>query len=72
MIELKNRLSLPILAPSSDGPGANTATSDVREALIGLGYSDAEIREALRDLPSSADAATMWREAFGSLGARRA
>ncbi len=72
LIELKNRLSLPILAPSSDGPGANTATSDVREALIGLGYSDAEIREALRNLPSSADAATMLREALGSLGARRA
>lgn len=72
LIELKNRLSLPILAPSSDGPGANTATSDVREALIGLGYSDAEIREALRDLPSSADAATMLREALGTLGARRA
>lgn len=72
LIELKSRLSLPIFSPSSDGPGANTATSDVREALIGLGYSDAEIREALRNLPSSADAATMLREALGSLGARRA
>ena len=45
---------------------------DVREALTGLGYGAEEIRDALRDLSASADAATLLREALKLLGARRA
>ena len=46
--------------------------ADVREALAGLGYGDNEIRDTLRELPSSDDAAALLRDALKSLGARRA
>ena len=44
----------------------------MREALSGLGYGPEEIREALRELPADADAATLLRDALKLLGARRA
>lgn len=72
LIELKNRLSLPMLAVSDPSVGSGSVISDVREALIGLGYSESEIREALRSMPTTTDAATMLRDALGLLGARRA
>lgn len=72
LIELKNRLSLPMLPVSDPSVGSGSVISDVREALIGLGYSESEVREALRSMPSTTDAATMLRDALGLLGARRA
>ena len=73
LIELKNRLSLPVIAPIGlGGGGANSVVNDVREALTGLGYTPQEISETLRDISTSTDAATMLREALKSLGARRA
>lgn len=72
LIELKNRLSLPMLPVSDPSVGSGSVMSDVREALIGLGYSESEVREALRSMPSTTDAATMLRDALGLLGARRA
>ena len=74
LVELKNRLSIPVLdAVGAHGtsPNGASATSDVRDALGGLGYAPEEIREALRDIPS-ADAPTMLRDALKLLGARRA
>ena len=72
MVELKSKLAVPVL----DGAGANASTgstvADVREALVGLGYADTEIRDALRELPPNADAAELLRDALKSLGARRA
>lgn len=71
LIELRNRLSLPML----DGGGSTSggsAVGDVREALVGLGYGTDEIRDVLRELPSDADSATLLRDALKSLGARRA
>ena len=44
----------------------------VREALAGLGYGAEEIRDALRDLPSTGDAASLLRDALKLLGAKRA
>lgn len=72
LIELKNRLSLSMLPVSDPSVGSGSVISDVREALIGLGYSESEVREALRSMPSTTDAATMLRDALGLLGARRA
>lgn len=74
LVELRNRLDLPMLEPM---PGATStsgggAMGDVREALTGLGYGAEEIRDALRDLSASADAATLLREALKLLGAKRA
>ena len=72
MIELKSRLHVPIL--DGDGPASTGSSSvaDVREALAGLGYGDAEIRDALRELPATGDSATLLRDALQLLGARRA
>ena len=74
LVELRNRLNLPMLdpLPVGGGSGGSTAIGDVREALTGLGYGQEEIRDALRDLPSSADAATLLRDALKLLGAKRA
>jgi Holliday junction DNA helicase RuvA len=72
MVELKNRFSIPVLDQASSPNGSTTVVSDVREALAGLGYGDAEIRDTLRELASDTDAATLLREALKSLGARRA
>jgi Holliday junction DNA helicase RuvA len=74
LVELKNRLAVPVLDPVGGG-GASTngsAIGDVRDALSGLGYGPEEIREALRELPTDADAATLLRDALKLLGARRA
>lgn len=71
LVELKSRLSVPVL----DGVGATgggSVMTDVREALLGLGYGDNEIRDTLRELTPSGDAATMLRDALKALGARRA
>ncbi len=73
LVELRSRLHLPVLDGALGPIGAGTSNvADVREALAGLGYSNDEVRDALRDLPSSADAATLLREALKLLGARRA
>jgi Holliday junction DNA helicase RuvA len=73
LVELKSKLSVPVLdGPGSGGGEGASAVADVREALAGLGYGDAEIRETLRDLPPADDAATLLRDALKSLGARRA
>ena len=77
LVELRNRLQLPMLdgvaavVPSAT-PGAASVVGDVREALVGLGYGTDEIREALRDLPSTGDRSDLLRDALRLLGARRA
>lgn len=72
LVELKSKLSVPVLDGVGASGGGSTVVADVREALIGLGYADAEIRDTLRELPSSDDAAELLRDALKALGARRA
>jgi holliday junction DNA helicase RuvA len=73
LVELKSRLSVPVLDPIGGGASTNgSAIGDVREALSGLGYAPEEIREVLRELSTDADAATLLRDALKLLGARRA
>jgi Holliday junction DNA helicase RuvA len=72
LVELKSKLSVPVLEGAGGIVGGSSVVADVREALIGLGYADAEIREALRELPPSDDAAELLRDALKALGARRA
>jgi holliday junction DNA helicase RuvA len=71
LVELRDRLDLPILEPVG-APGGGGAVGDVREALAGLGYAPEEVREALRELPADGDAATLLRDALKLLGAKRA
>ena len=73
LVELRNRLSLPMLDPLPVGTGAKASVSgDVREALAGLGYGPEEVREAMRELPTSGDASSLLRDALKLLGAKRA
>ena len=72
LVELKSRLSVPVLDGAGSGGAGGSVMSDVREALIGLGYVDTEIRDTLRDLTPTGDAATLLRDALKALGARRA
>lgn len=77
LVELKNRLAVPMLdavgAPRGSGGATASVVGDVREALAGLGYAADEIRETLRELPADdADAPAMLRDALKLLGARRA
>lgn len=71
LIELKSRLQVPVLTNEANS-GDHATASDVREALIGLGYTEGEIREALRAVDARSDSATMLREALRVLGVRRA
>jgi len=71
LVELRNRLNLPMLDPLTSGSGSS-AVGDVREALAGLGYASEEIREAMREVPESASAEDMLRDALRLLGVRRA
>ncbi len=77
LVELRNKLSLPMLDPlptgaSGAGGGRGSVVGDVREALAGLGYGPEEIRDVLREVPAHADAATVLRDALKMLGAKRA
>ena len=71
LVELRNRLNLPMLDPMTTS-GGSTAIGNVREALAGLGYASEEIRDAMRDLPESASAEELLRDALRLLGVRRA
>ncbi len=77
MVELKSRLSLPVLDGAAAAAGTGSAAGEspianVREALSGLGYGPDEIRDAIRELPAGGDAPALLREALKLLGARRA
>ena len=72
LVELKSRLSVPVLDGAGGGDPAGSVMADVREALSGLGYGDSEIRDTLRELTPTGDAATLLRDALKALGARRA
>jgi holliday junction DNA helicase RuvA len=78
LLDLKSRLSIPDLghAPAVTGaaPGsapAGGSRADVREALAGLGYTDAEIRDVMADLPDDGDAAALLRDALQRLATAR-
>lgn len=72
LVELKSRLSVPVLDPVGAGTGGGSVVGDVREALAGLGYQAEEIRDVMREVASDGDAAAMLRDALKLLGARRA
>ncbi|MFV0309439.1 MAG: Holliday junction branch migration protein RuvA [Desertimonas sp.] len=74
LVELKSRLSLPVLDPVGGpaGVAGGSTLGDVREALAGLGYQPDEIRDVMRELPGGTDAPTLLRDALKALGARRA
>jgi Holliday junction DNA helicase RuvA len=81
LVELKSRLDVPDGVGVAGALGAGggvavvataerTATTDVREALAGLGYGPDEIREATTDLADDGDASAMLRQALRRLAVR--
>lgn len=73
VVELGNRLNLPMLDPVGASTSAGgSSVGDVREALMGLGYGDSEVRDVLREVSVGADSATLLREALKLLGVKRA
>jgi Holliday junction DNA helicase RuvA len=78
LVELKSRLDIPldigVAGPASavsGGTGTAAARADVREALTGLGYDIAEIRDVLADLPDADDAALLLKHALQRLSVPR-
>jgi Holliday junction DNA helicase RuvA len=77
LIDLKSRLSIPDLgvsaspAVAADGSGHGGARADVREALVGLGYTDGEVREVMADLPDDGDAGLLLKDALQRLAVAR-
>jgi Holliday junction DNA helicase RuvA len=79
LLDLKSRLSIPDLGDGPAVPGsgssgavaASSARADVRDALGGLGYTDAEVREVMADLPDDGDAGALLRDALQRLASAR-
>lgn len=72
IVELKDKLSLPVLDDPTGGGGSSSAVAHVRDALSALGYGNDEIRAVLRDLPADGNSEQLLRDALKSLGASRA
>jgi Holliday junction DNA helicase RuvA len=64
MLELRPKLELPDAEVLSGGSSA----VEVRQALDGLGYQSAEIREAMRELPSDLPVEELLRLSLQELG----
>lgn len=76
LVELKSRLVLPEMDPSSHSEvggavpgGSPSVRSEVREALAGLGYGADEISRVIADLPQD-DTGEALREALRRLAER--
>jgi len=66
VVDLRDKIGA-VAEPVSSAP-ASSSVGEVREALKGLGYSTAEIQEALAGLPPDGDAPTLLRHALRALG----
>jgi Holliday junction DNA helicase RuvA len=71
IVELRDRLVAHTDSTDTGSPGAR---ADVRDALLALGYSLEEIRDAMADVGGEAglDAEALIRVVLGRLGSRRA
>lgn len=79
LVELRGKFDIFDVAPvhGANGAGASARSSvvaDLREALLGLGYGNDEIRDVMSELSPSDDVALdrILRDALAILGARRA
>lgn len=64
ILELRPRLTLP----DGELPGTTGPLTEVREALEGLGYQAAEIRQVLAGLPTDAPVEQILKSALQELG----
>jgi holliday junction DNA helicase RuvA len=74
LVELKSRMDLGEVDIVELTGGINVATgaiSEVRTALIGLGYSTDEVKHAVADLSADGDTSALLRQALLRLGSKR-
>jgi Holliday junction DNA helicase RuvA len=71
LIELKARLELPDLDLTAAGGGMSTPRGEVRDALIGLGYSPDEVRGVLGQLGEEGTVEELLRDALRVLAGSR-
>jgi Holliday junction DNA helicase RuvA len=79
LVELRGKFDVFDVAPAHGAAGApasgrSSVVADLREALLGLGYGNDEIRDVMSELSPSDDVALdrILRDALAILGARRA
>ena len=79
LVELRGKFDVFDVAPAQGANGAAASVrasvvADLREALLGLGYGNDEIRDVMSELSPSDDVALdrILRDALAILGARRA
>lgn len=80
LVELRGKFdafdAMPAGSSASSGAGGprSSVVADLREALLGLGYGNDEIRDVMSELSPSDDASLdrILRDALAILGARRA
>ncbi|MFM8856848.1 MAG: Holliday junction branch migration protein RuvA, partial [Actinomycetota bacterium] len=72
LVELKNRVVQLDSLVGAPGAASTSSSADVRQALSSLGYSEAEIRDAMRGIDPHASSSDLLREALRVLGVRRA
>jgi Holliday junction DNA helicase RuvA len=71
IIELKARLEVPDLDLAETILGASTPRGEVREALVGLGYSPEEVRGVLAQLADDGTVEDLLRDALRVLAGSR-
>ncbi len=67
ILELKDKLGASA-APGSRAPAPGGAVGEAREALLGMGFSAAEVASALKGAPSDAASPTLIKDALRRLG----
>ena len=79
LVELRGKFDVFDVAPAhgatgTPASGRSSVVADLREALLGLGYGNDEIRDVMSELSPSDDVALdrILRDALAILGARRA
>jgi Holliday junction DNA helicase RuvA len=70
LVDLKARLEVPDL-DLADGGGATSARGEVRDALVGLGYSAEEVRGVLAQLDEDGSVEDLLRDALRVLAGSR-
>jgi Holliday junction DNA helicase RuvA len=71
LVDLKARLEVPDLDLADAAGGPSTPRGEVRDALIGLGYSPEEVRTVLGQLGEEGTVETLLRDALRVLAGSR-
>lgn len=68
LTELRNKLDIPDISYSDTTP---STTSDVRQALLELGYLNSDIRDVLQELPDDLDTQELLKQALNLLSGNK-